>query len=325
VTTREASIIAQIVGATQRVGRPPRLGPGDDAAITRRGEVVTVDALVEGVHWDDRLTAADVGYKALAVSVSDLAAMGARPCWAVLSLSLPGARVGWVAAFAEGLAAAARRWSVAIIGGDTTGSPGPIVVSLTAGGALVGPPLRRSGGRPGDDLWVTGALGLAGAGWRSANPSPAALAALRRPDPPVGFALALARAGLATAAMDLSDGLAADLPRLTTASGVGATLDPGALPGADGLGADALDHQLRGGEDYQLLFSAAPRHRATLRGLAAACGIPLSRIGVLTSKPGLSLGISPWPAPAFDHFVAADAAHAGLAGADQRIMPGVAR
>lgn len=316
MTTRESAVIAQIVDATRHAGPAVRLGPGDDAAITATGEVVTVDALVEGVHWDARLSPSDVGFKALAVSVSDLAAMGARPAWAVLSLSLPTDRLAWVEGFAAGLAEAARRWSVAIVGGDTTGSRGAIVISLTLGGRLVGRALRRRGGRPGDDVWVTGALGLASAGWRLADPPPAALAALRRPDPPLAFALAVARAGLASAAMDLSDGLAADLPRLCAASGVGATIDPTALPTAACLGAAALDHQLRGGEDYQLLFTAAARHRPALRGLATACDVRLHRVGALTAHRALWLGGAPWPAPAFDHFAPGATSPPGLAVGD---------
>lgn len=316
MTTREAAIIARIVDATRTAGLKPRLGPGDDAAITRSGEVVTVDALIEGVHWDDRLSPADVGFKALAVSVSDLAAMGARPTWAVLSLSLPAPREAWVEAFAAGLAEAARRWSVAIVGGDTTSSTGAIALSLTAGGRLVGAPLRRRGGRPGDDVWVTGPIGLAGAGWRLADPPPAALHALRRPDPPVAFALAVARACLASAAMDLSDGLAADLPRLCAASAVGAQIDPRSFPSVPCLGDDALDHQLRGGEDYQLLLTAPPRHRATLRGLATASGVALHRVGRLTAEPPLSLGGAPWPKPACDRFASPENTRPGLAAGD---------
>jgi thiamine-monophosphate kinase len=295
-----------------------RVGPGDDGAVLPLGDTVTVDALVEGCHFDARLSPADVGYKALAVSVSDLAAMGARPRWAVLALSLPSHDAAWTGEFARGLGEACRRWQVALVGGDTTASPGPRVVSITAGGVLVGAPLRRDGARPGDLLWVTGTLGLAGAGWRLTAPPPAALAALRRPDPPVAFALAVARLGLASAAMDLSDGLAADLPRLLRSSRVhhptlGAWIGPAALPVGDVP--DALDHALRGGEDYQLLLSAPPARSAELQALAGAYGVRLTAIGRCTADATLSLGGGAWPPPAYAHFPS-DAAPpiAGLAG-----------
>ncbi len=284
----------------------PWIGPGDDAAVAPLGDTVTVDTLVEGVHWDDRLSPADVGFKSLAVSVSDLAAMGAAPRWAVLSLALPPGREAWARAFADGLGEAAVRWGVALIGGDTVRGPGRVVITLTVGGALVAAPLQRRGARPGDVVWVTGRLGLAGAGWRRERPSDEALRALRRPEPPLAFALALARARLAHAAMDLSDGLFADLTRLAAASGVGAEIRAADLPGADELDGplhpETLRDQCVGGEDYGLLLTAPPTATRPLRALADAYGVRLTDVGRVTATPGVTLHGADWPAPTFEHF-----------------------
>jgi thiamine-monophosphate kinase len=278
--------------------------PGDDAAVLADGLAVTADALVEGVHWDQRLSPDDVGFKALAVSVSDLAATGAQPDWAILALSLPSPLdMDWVRGFARGMAEAAARWSVRVIGGDTTRSRAGRWVSVTLAGRCVAAPLRRSAGRPGDDIWLTGTPGLAGLGWTSSAPPEAALAALRRPDPPLAFALDLTRGGLARAAMDLSDGLALDLPRLCRASRVGAVIDPSAVPRHPLLGADAAALQLGGGEDYQLLFGASPSDAHAIAALAAHHAICATRVGRLTSAEELRWGDAAWPVGGlFHHF-----------------------
>jgi thiamine-monophosphate kinase len=284
--------------------------PGDDAAVLANHTAITTDTLVEQVHFDERCAPEDVGFKSLAVSVSDLAAMGAVPTWCTLSLSLPSSRGGWGARFATGLAEACERWRVALIGGDTTGSPGPIMVSVTAGGTCVASPLTRANAKPGDDLWVTGVLGLAGAGWRASHPPAPARAAWLRPCPPAEFAAALGRAQLPHAMMDLSDGLGQDLPKLCARSRVGAHVDPQRLPAHECLtsehlpGVDEvlLDLQLFGGEDYQLLFTAPPSARRALRHLANAYDVAVHRIGHITSKTSLHLGNAPWPAGGFDHF-----------------------
>lgn len=284
------------------------LDAGHDCAVVEGGLALTTDTLVQGVHFDDRLSAEDVGFKAVAVSVSDLAAVGARPAWAQLGLSLPDApdAEAFVAGLARGLASAAERFGVYLCGGDTTGVPrgGPRYVTVTLGGRCVGSPRSRRGARPGDDLWVTGTLGLAGAGWRLPAPGPAALAALRRPDPPLSFALALAERALATAGMDLSDGLRDDLPRLCAASGVGARISPEALPSHPELDArpDRLSLQVASGEDYQLLFTSGAAHADAVRSLAAAHGVRLTRIGLVTADGGARLDGAAWPDAAFTHF-----------------------
>jgi thiamine-monophosphate kinase len=296
----EAAIIARLTRAVPATAA--RVGPGDDAAILPDGTALTVDTLVEGRHWDARLAPADVGWKAVAVSVSDLAAAGARPSWMLLSLCLPQADHAWIEGFSAGLGEAAARWGVSLVGGDTVGTPGPRCVSISMGGRLVAEPIGRGGARAGDELWVTGALGLAGAGYSLANPEPGALAALQRPDPPLEFALALARIRPPTAMMDLSDGLAADLPRLCARSGVGAIVDPAALPRDPALPVDALALQTSGGDDYQLLFSAPPADQAEIQRIAGECRVRVTRIGRIIAGSRASLAGMPWPPPIFSHW-----------------------
>lgn len=277
-----------------------RVGIGDDAALFDDGRVVTVDTMVEGVHWDDRLSPADVGWKLVAVNVSDVAAMGGRPEWAVLALSVPSPLDrAWIAAFARGVAEACERWGVTLVGGDTTRSP-VRTASLTVGGRATRPVLR-SGGRPGDDVWVTGTLGRAAEAFLAEAPRDAALAWFRRPEPRVAFAVALAESGRATAMMDLSDGLRADLGRLCAASGCGAVVDPASVPGDV-----PLDWRVGFGEDYELLFAASADDRDAVGSIADMFQIAITRVGSLVASPGVRLADgSAWPAPLFTHFAAA--------------------
>ncbi len=260
--------------------------------------------MVEGVHFDKALSAFDVGFKLVAISVSDLASMGAQPQWCTLNLSLPEARSEWIASFARGLAEACSRWQVVLVGGDTTRTAGPVVVSLTLGGPCVGQPVRRDGAQLGDNLWVTGVLGLAGLGWRHDAPREASLAALRRPNPPLGFALEATRLGLLNAAMDISDGLSSDLPRLLNASGLGASVWPDVLPSHPDL--DAVPAPLRrwaqlaGGDDYQLLLTASPSHQQALLETARRHGVRLTCIGAV--RVGQIQVPGGWPTGAFQHF-----------------------
>ncbi|MDP2310369.1 MAG: thiamine-phosphate kinase [Pseudomonadota bacterium] len=274
-----------------------RVGIGDDAALFEDGRIITVDSMIEGVHWDDKLAPGDVGWKLVAVNVSDIAAMGGRPSYALLALGLPSPLDrAWVEAFADGLHAACARWGVRLIGGDTTRAP-IRTASLTVGGHAERPVLRSTG-QVGDDVWVTGRLGLAAEGFLALAPRPEARARLRRPEPPVAFAAALAESGLVTAMMDLSDGLARDLGRLCVASGCGASIDPSALPG-DG----ALAWRVGFGEDYELLFCAAAASRDAVRSVASMQEISISRVGRLEARPGLRLvGGGEWPPSLFAHF-----------------------
>lgn len=282
---------------------PPEgwLGPGDDAAVRPAGaaEALTIDTMVEGTHWDDHLSPEDVGWKLVAVNASDLGAMGAEPEWALLALTLPEPLdLGWVDGFARGLGAGLRHFGLHLAGGDTTRGP-TRVASLTVGGRLGGPALRRSGARPGDELWVTGVLGRAAEGLLAAAPRPEALGHLRRPQPPVGLGVALRAAGCVHAMMDLSDGLHRDLGRMCGASGVGATVQAAALPGDAGLA-----EKVAFGEDYELLFAAPPEAGATIRALAARMGVRVTVIGRVEAVTGLRIVDAPgWPAPLFQHFL----------------------
>ncbi len=300
----EEEIIATLVGAA---GPATPVGPGHDAAVLPGGVAWTVDTLVEGVHFAAPLTPEDVGWKSLMVSVSDLGAIGARPAWALLSLSLPRGDGAWVAGFASGFHEACRWSGVALVGGDTTRSPSGRFVSVSLGGPLVGPARTRGGARPGDELWVSGPLGAAGLGWRTPNPPPEAVRALARPEPPLAFALALAASNLASSAMDLSDGLSTDLPRLCAASGVGARVVAGDVPLHDVLigRPDAWAHAVDGGDDYALLFTAPPTHHDRVLAAGARTMTHPRVIGSVTAEPGVEVIGARWPGSAFRHFTGA--------------------
>ncbi len=248
-----------------RRGRPLRddvvLGVGDDAALLQvpanHQLVATVDTLIAGRHFPQHTAAFDVAYKALAVSLSDLAAMGADPAWATLALTLPEADESWLKAFAEGFFQLAKRYRVDLVGGDTT--RGPLSVTLQLLGLVEeGKAMRRAGARPGQKIFVTGTLGDAAYALREVSSGneadPDLLRRLNRPEPRLEFALALA--GTAAAAIDISDGLLADLGHIVAASRCGALLWVDRLPRAPALTAKAseevLDCQLLGGDDYEL-------------------------------------------------------------------------
>lgn len=265
------------------------LGIGDDAALLRMPPghwlAVATDTLNADVHFPADTLAGDLGWKALAVNLSDLAAMGAQPAWCTLSLSLPQADAAWLDAFLDGFLALAAQHRVALVGGDTT--RGPLSVCVTAHGFVDGgKAMRRDGARVGDDVWVTGTLGDAAAAlaqWRAgAAVDPALRARLDRPLPRVAAGLALA--GVAHAAIDVSDGLLADLGHACTASGVGAEIELDVLPASPALLA-ACDARARialqasGGDDYELCFTAAAAQRDAIAGLAQECDVAMTRIG----------------------------------------------
>ena len=282
---------------------PPRgdvaLDVGDDAALLAPAPghelVATVDTLIEGVHFFEGCPPAALGHKALAVNLSDLAAMGARPAWALLALTLPHADETWVAEFARGFGDLARTHGVALVGGDTC--RGPLAVSVTALGQVpTGQALRRVGARPGDGVYVSGELGAAGlavCARRGELALPAALAtqAARRLDwPQPRVALGLALRAIASAAIDVSDGLLADLGHVCAAGGVGARLDLAAMPLPDGaLAFTSPDEVLGSGDDYELCFTVSAPHEPALPALAAQSGLALTRIGLIEAEPGLRL------------------------------------
>lgn len=301
----EAVLIDRLRRATAipAPGLPPevlaRVGIGDDAAVLPGETVWTLDVLVEGEHFDDRLSPVDVGFKAVAVSVSDAAAMGARPTWLLLGLSVPARDDAFVDGVTEGVALACARFGVQLVGGDTTRSRRGRVLTSVVGGRLMAAPLLRSAGRPGQLVGVTGTLGLAGVGWSTEAPPAHALDALRRPAPPVAFAVALAENGLGAAAMDLSDGLGLDLDRLCEASGCGARIDSHALPIGEGA---CVRTATRGGDDYQLLFTIEPEHRDGVESLAHDLGVRVSWVGELVDGRDVLLDGGAFPPLLFSHF-----------------------
>jgi thiamine-monophosphate kinase len=280
------------------------LGVGDDAALVvpPPGELLALcaDTLVEGVHFPADLDPADIGWRSLAVNLSDLAAMGAKPAWALLALTLPRldeAMEDWLEAFARGFGALAQLHGVALVGGDTT--RGPLAITVQLGGHVPpGQALLRSGARVGDLVYVTGWPGDAAAGLallqgRRECASRADRAALetrfRRPDPRVAVGLKLR--GLATACIDISDGLAQDLGRLVAASGVGVRLRTAELPRSRALHAladelAAVRFTLGGGDDYELLFTG-PAVRTTLLRATLAGMVPCHCIGEVVAAPGV--------------------------------------
>jgi len=317
----------------RRIGPPPvhvELGIGDDAAVLAAEpgtvSVVTTDAIVEGVHFRRDWTAPDaIGHKALAVNLSDLAAMGAAPRASLLSLALPvDFPLADFDALVDGFATLAAASGAPLVGGNLTRSPGPVVVDVTAiGAARRRRVLRRSTARAGQELYVTGTIGAAAAGLallasghvRDAM-NPAALAAVaryERPEPRCRLGWTVGRSGGATAAMDLSDGLAAAARSLADASGIGVVLDADTLPideaanaWAVGAGQDPVLFALAGGEDYELAFAVARKQRSRFRAaVSRGRPVPVTLVGRFVADRGAWLSrngtLSPLPA-GFSHF-----------------------
>jgi thiamine-monophosphate kinase len=293
------------------------VGIGDDAAVVEpernRVEVLTVDAIVEGVHFDRAFVPPDaIGHRALAVNLSDLAAMGAAPRLALLSMALPASlAVVDFDAIADGLCALATRHRVHVAGGNLTRTPGPLTIDVTAIGTVKRrQALTRDGARPGDEVYVSGTIGSAAAGLSclKAGAASASSAADRylRPEPRVRLGLLLARNRAATACVDLSDGLADGAHQIAQASGVGMAIDADTLP----IEGDIMA-AITGGDDYELLFTVRPRTRHRLRAAMRHAGVPLTRIGVCTERRDVVLArsggaIEPMPA-GYGHFSRRDA------------------
>lgn len=304
-------MLARIQAKLSTASRPDAslvVGIGDDAAIVASARnarmVLTTDAQIEGVHFERRFsTAEDIGFRALAINLSDLAAMGAAPRWALLSLALPdGFTVEDVEGLAAGVAVLAQEHRVQVIGGNLTRSPGPLMVDVTAVGE-VRPrrALTRSGGRPGDALYVSGSLGAAAAGLEMLRARGTAVSEegadraacvgqYLRPAPRVRLGLALGQARAVRAAMDLSDGLADAAHQIAEASGCGVEIDADAVPIAaaarawwQASGQDPVLRALTGGDDYELLVAVPRAWHARLRQARTRVARPaLTRIGVLT-------------------------------------------
>jgi thiamine-monophosphate kinase len=311
----------------KRPVRRAALGVGDDCALLNVAPgmqlAVSSDMLVEGRHFLSTVLPARLGHKALAVNLSDLAACGARPLAFTLALSLPRADAAFLEGFASGLFALAEEHGIELVGGDTTA--GPLNICITVFGEVpAGRGLLRSGGRPGDDLWVSHPLGggigdarlalevfrghVSLDGWDFEK----VRHAMEQPRPRVALGLALR--DLAHSALDVSDGLLGDLGHVLRASRVGARVDADALPRSAVLAAQPralqLECGLAGGDDYELLFSASPQRREAVLAAARAVGVGVARIGELQAEPGLRL-VDGYGSPlqdrfpSFDHFLSA--------------------
>ena len=301
------------------------LGPGDDCALLQptpgKELAITTDMLVAGTHFLPATDPGNLGWKALAVNLSDLAAMGATPRWALLAGSMPAVDEAWIAAFSEGFFACATEYGVDIIGGDTT--RGPLNVCVTALGECdPGQALRRDGAQSGDLIWVSGrpglaALGLAQLQGRVELPMPwcrLCVAALEKPRPRVALGQALV--GVASAAIDVSDGLLADLGHIGERSGLAAAVQLVQLPHlpkGESYDADlrrlALECQLAGGDDYELCFTTPPGHAPAVSGVAARLDLPLWCIGsMVEGRAGEVTVFDPdhnpveFPRRGYDHF-----------------------
>jgi len=295
-----------IARITSRLAMPPWVvvGPGDDAAVIKpaRGalDVLTTDALVDGIHFDLRFVPPDaVGYRALAVNLSDLAAMGAEPRTALLSLLVPDdLNVGTIDGLMDGLLALASQYRVALIGGNISRTTGPLTIDVTATGS-VRPRrvLTRAGARPGDEVYVTGTLGNAATGLELLRAGDTADSSQRgcierylRPDPRVRAGMLLGRNRAASSCMDLSDGLGDAVRQIAEASDVGLTIDAAELPVADEVKKWHLDKcrnllqtVASGGDDYELLFTSRPSQRGRFRSVIKQLGdLRVTRIGVVT-------------------------------------------
>lgn len=317
VRLSEDTFIEWMARESRGAGPRPVVGMGDDAAVLalpRRSQMLlTTDLLTEKVHFlFDRTPPRLLGRKAMAVNLSDIAAMGGVPHSALVSVGLPrGTAASWARDLARGLGEQARRYNVAIVGGDTCAAE-RVFVSVTLLGAVEpGRAVKRSGAKVGDGLYVTGALGGSAAGLALLRRRPRTAAQRRLirahldPVPRVLFGRALGMSGLASAMIDLSDGLAKDLPRLCAASRKGCVVTEASIP----VDADAAHHlAITGGEDYELLFTARPGTEGLLAGLAARLKTPVTRIGTVTRMTdavrllGRDGRYRPLPRPAFEHF-----------------------
>ncbi|MCB2192922.1 MAG: thiamine-phosphate kinase [Deltaproteobacteria bacterium] len=307
----EEEIINLVASLAGGAGGDLAVGIGDDCAVlggAQSGLVVTTDLLVQGVHFElELMSPADVGHRSMAANLSDLAAMGANPAYGFLSLGLPAhPQAAFVSQLVGSMVSQGRTYGLKLAGGDTVKSP-QVVINLCLLGAMGNlEPLLRSGGRLGDAVCVTGLLGGSGAGlaWLRAGRDPHdpdaadAVAAHCRPVPRLEAGRALAESGRVHAMMDLSDGLASDLPRLARASGLGALLEaervpvaPAAAVVAEALQGDALGWALAGGEDFELMFTCDPQDVALLTDLVMeeAAGLAVTQVGRLTQGPGVNL------------------------------------
>jgi len=298
-----------------------RIGVGDDGAVlmppASRELVMVTDSLVEGVHFPANSAPTSIGHRAFAVNLSDLAAMGAEPAWALLALTLPRVDEKWLEQFARAAGDLCRRHAVSLIGGDTT--RGPLTITVTMIGiAPIGVALERRSGQPGDAIFVTGSPGDAAAGLaleqnrlHVADAMSAQILRDRFLFPTPRCEVGIALRGLASDCIDVSDGLGGDLEKLCGASGCGAEVDAAALPISDALSGAvgrelAREYALTGGDDYELLFTVPlARLGAMTNAIARGLG-PVTRIGSLVAGSGVRVfargGVMQFSGKGFDHF-----------------------
>ena len=304
--------------------RPARnavLGVGDDCALVSVSHgmdlAVSTDTMVSGTHFFPDVDPETLGHKALAVNLSDMAAMGAMPYWSTLALTMPELNDEWVAKFSKGFFDLAEEFNVSLIGGDTT--RGPLSLTVTIMGEVpAGAALRRSGARVGNDIWVSGNLGDAALavahrkGRIKLTEGDYMEVAMRLYEPTPRVSLGQALRGLATSAIDISDGLLGDLGHICALSGVGAVVEGDRLPVSE-TGAKYVDSRagltavVAGGDDYELCFTAPAGARDSIEDLVNMLGVPLSRIGEIRAGKGVSLVAAdgrpiPVDAEGFDHF-----------------------
>ncbi len=298
-----------------------RISVGDDGAVVMpppsRELVLVTDTLVEGAHFPVGSPAASIGHRAFAVNLSDIAAMGAEPAWALLALTIPRYDEAWLAQFSRAAGDLCRKHGVLLVGGDTT--RGPLTITVTLAGIVpVGVALERKGGQAGDAIFVTGSPGDSAAGLaleqgrlHVADPMSAQILRDRFLFPTPRSEIGVALRGMASACIDVSDGLGGDLEKLCAASGCGAEVDAAALPVSEALSGAvgrelAREYALTGGEDYELLFTV-PLARLGAMNNAVARGLgPVTRIGSLVAGGGVRVfargGVMQFSGAGFDHF-----------------------
>jgi len=278
------------------------VGIGDDAAVinTSANEqlLISVDTLNIGVHFPQQTSAFDIGYKALAVNLSDIAAMGGEPKWFTLAMSLPEVNRAWLEAFTEGLSSLASVNKLSLVGGDTTKGSLSITIQI-AGTVPTGQSLQRRGARVDDDIYITGTLGDAAAalqicqGELSADALTAERLLQRLNQPVPRTQIGINMRGIATACIDISDGLAADLGHILEASGVGAEIELANLPRSAAMDALLVEEakiqewQLYGGDDYELCFTAPAAQHDAIMAIARTQQCPITRVGKIIREPGL--------------------------------------
>jgi len=299
----EFELIRQIIGPMGGLNpcrEDVRVGIGDDCAVLvpppDQELVTSVDTLVEGVHFPREIDPGSLGYRSLAVALSDIAAMGAEPNWFTLALTIPNAEQDWLTAFAQGMGSLASNYQMQLIGGDTT--KGPLTLSLQVFGfAPHGEALQRCGAKSADYIFVSGSLGDAGAGLgqlQEGTQEQNQYLMKRFTHPSPRIALGKALRSYANACIDISDGLSSDLGHILSASGLGAEIDSRALPLSDPLvasvgEAQARDLALTFGDDYELCFCIPEEYLNFVEEIAAELPLQITKIGMMTPTPGLKI------------------------------------